>query len=69
MWETRQREVQYQVAVKVPYTKTIQVKSGNWTTQTYEVQRPVCKKTVASVGTFEWDRLPAASASTSPVRA
>ena len=45
----------YQVAVKVPYTKTIQVQSGHWENQTYEVARPACHKTVASVGTFEWD--------------
>src|SRR4029079_12913922 len=53
VWETCQKEVHYQVAVKVPYTKTIQVQSGNWQNQEYEVPRGKCHINVPSVGTYE----------------
>jgi hypothetical protein len=55
VWETRTREESYHVHVRVPYTKTIQVQSGRWETQQYEVPGKVYTKTVREVGTFSYD--------------
>ena len=43
--KTKTREICYTVRKPVHYTKTIQVPSGHWETQTYEVPGPVVRKT------------------------
>jgi hypothetical protein len=54
-WETKTREICYNVMVPVKYTKTIQVPSGHWVTEEYEVPGPVIRKCVREPGTWTYD--------------
>ena len=55
VWETRTKDVTYYVRKAVPYTKTIQVQSGHWETQEYEVPGPIVKKVVREPGCWVFD--------------
>ncbi|HCK42747.1 MAG TPA: hypothetical protein DHW22_14065, partial [Planctomycetaceae bacterium] len=55
VWETRSRDVTYYVRKAVPYTKTIQVRSGHWETESYQVPGRTYTRCVRQPGTWKWD--------------